>query len=72
MIMKILFTILIMGWFTICAFSQTPQKMSFQAVIRNGDNKLVAGHAVGIRLSILKGSETGMAVNPWHLGWSSA
>ncbi|HEY0297649.1 MAG TPA: hypothetical protein VGB84_00375 [Arachidicoccus sp.] len=45
------------------AFSQTavPQKMSFQAVVRNSSNVLVANQSVGIRVSILQGSATGTA-----------
>jgi hypothetical protein len=43
-------------------FAQSPQKMSYQAVIRNSSDQLVTNHAVGMRLSILKGSATGTAV----------
>jgi uncharacterized protein (TIGR02145 family) len=39
-----------------------PQKMSYQAVIRNAGNTLVTSHAVGIKISILQGSESGTAV----------
>jgi hypothetical protein len=55
---------------TICAalilaasvFAQAPQKMSYQAVIRNNQNALVSNQAVGMRISILQGSATGTAV----------
>jgi len=40
-------------------FAQAPQKMSYQAVIRDANNNLVTNHAVGIRISILRGSATG-------------
>ena len=43
-------------------FSQVPQKMSYQAVIRNSSNQLVANHAVGMRISMLQGSATGAVV----------
>ena len=43
-------------------FSQTPEKMSYQAVIRNASNALVSNHAVGIKISILQGTTTGSSV----------
>ena len=36
--------------------AQVPQKISYQAVIRDGSNNLVTSHAVGMRISILQGS----------------
>lgn len=48
--------------FTVCVFAQPPQKMSYQAVIRNASNALVTNQAVGIRISILQGSPTGTVV----------
>ena len=55
---------------TICAailmtsslFAQAPNKMSYQAVIRNNTNALVANQAVGMRISILQTSPSGTAV----------
>jgi uncharacterized protein (TIGR02145 family) len=44
------------------ATAQAPQKMSYQSVIRNSSNVLLAGTQVGIRISVLQGSETGPAV----------
>ncbi len=45
------------------AFSQSvPQRFSYQAVIRDDANQLLNSQSVGIRLSILQGSETGTAV----------
>ena len=43
-------------------YAQTPEKMSYQAVIRNNSNALVVNQMVGMRISILKGSVTGNAV----------
>lgn len=43
-------------------FAQAPQKMSYQAVIRNSSNALVTSTAVGMQISILKSSPTGIAV----------
>lgn len=44
------------------SFAQAPQKMSYQAVIRNTSNILVTNTAVGMRVSILQGSSTGTPV----------
>lgn len=42
--------------------AQAPDKMSYQAVIRNASNALVVNANVGIRVSILQGTATGVAV----------
>ncbi len=44
------------------AFTQAPNKMSYQAVIRNSNNTVVSNHAVGMRISILQGTATGNSV----------
>ena len=43
-------------------FAQAPQKMSYQAVIRNTSGALVSSSSVGIQISILQGTATGTAV----------
>jgi hypothetical protein len=43
-------------------FAQAPQKMSYQAVIRNTSNTLVSNQSIGMRISILQGSPSGSAV----------
>ena len=43
-------------------FAQAPQKMSYQAVIRNSSNALITSPPVGMQISILQGSSTGTAV----------
>jgi hypothetical protein len=43
-------------------FAQAPQKMSYQAVIRNSSNALVTSTAVGMKISILQGSTSGTVV----------
>ena len=60
--MKNLFTLSILATLTLSVFAQTPQKLSYQAVVRNSSGGLVTGHAVGIRISILQGSESGTPV----------
>ena len=42
--------------------AQAPQKFSYQCVVRNTSNELVANHAVGIRATVLQGSQTGTVV----------
>jgi uncharacterized protein (TIGR02145 family) len=42
--------------------AQAPQKFSYQTVIRNAGNQLVANQSVGIKISVLQGSATGSAV----------
>ncbi len=42
--------------------AQAPQKMSYQAVIRNSSDLLVANQQIGMRVSILKDSENGASV----------
>jgi hypothetical protein len=48
--------------FYVCSFAQAPQKMSYQAVIRNSSNTLVINTQVGMQISILQGSASGTAV----------
>ena len=42
--------------------SPVPQKINYQAVVRNSSNALVSNHAVGMMISILQGSATTGAV----------
>src|SRR6056297_1437213 len=42
--------------------AQAPEKMSYQAVIRDSDNELVADKTVGIQISIIQGSIYGASV----------
>ena len=43
-------------------FAQAPQKMSYQAVVRNANNTLVTNQNVSARISILQGSVNGTPV----------
>lgn len=54
----ILATILI----SITVFAQAPQKMTFQAVVRNSTNALVQNSTIGMKVSILQGNASGAAV----------
>ncbi len=60
--MKKLYFILILSLLAVSLFAQAPQKMSYQAVVRNSNNALVTEQNVSVRLSILQGSATGAAV----------
>ncbi len=48
--------------FTASMFAQSPEKMSYQAVIRDASNNLVTSTSVGMKISILQGSTSGSAV----------
>ena len=56
--MKKIFTILAAVILTATLWAQSPQKLSYQAVIRNSSGQLVTSHAVGIKISILQGTTT--------------
>ena len=45
---------------TASLWAQAPQKMSYQAIIRDGSNVLVTSTQVGIQISILQGSGSGI------------
>ncbi|WP_294237504.1 MULTISPECIES: collagen-like protein [Chryseobacterium] len=44
------------------AFAQAPEKMSYQAIIRNAGGQVLANQNVGVRVSVLQGSPSGTAV----------
>ena len=60
--MKQIITICVAILFTLNVFAQAPQKMSYQAVIRNNSNILITSVPVGLKISVLQGSSTGTAV----------
>ena len=47
---------------TSLAWAQAPQKMSYQAVVRDAANALMINQEVGIQISLLQGSVSGDAV----------
>ncbi len=49
-------------FFTIYAGAQVPQRMSYQAVIRNANNTLLSQQMIGVRISILQTDTAGPAV----------
>lgn len=61
--MKKIITLFFVLMLTVAAvFAQAPQRMSYQAVVRDASNALVSNHTVSARISILQGSITGAAV----------
>ena len=60
--MKTIPACLLFVFITLGLHAQSPQKLSYQSVVRNAAGKLVQGANVGMRLSILQGSATGTAV----------
>ncbi|MHB9140330.1 MAG: hypothetical protein ACYC25_00455 [Paludibacter sp.] len=56
------FTFLVTLFIIATTIAQSPQKMSYQAVIRNNSNTLVISTSIGMRVSVLQGSETGTEV----------
>jgi uncharacterized protein (TIGR02145 family) len=60
--MKKIFTVLTAVLISASSWAQAPQSFSYQAVIRGSNNDLVANKPVGMKISLLKGSETGTAV----------
>lgn len=47
---------------TVNSFAQVPEKLSYQAVVRNSSNALVISSPIGMRISILQDSPTGTSV----------
>ena len=60
--MKKIYTILVTLLVTTTLWGQGPEKMSYQAVIRNSSNQLVTDQSIGMRISILQNSATGTTV----------
>lgn len=60
--MKRIITLIVILLMTTNIFAQAPQKMSYQAVIRDASNDLIANQAIGMQISILQGASNGTAV----------
>ena len=58
MYLKVIFLIL----FPLFAFSQPPQKINFQSILRNTNGEIVANKSVSLKISILSGSISGSPV----------
>ena len=62
MSMKSIITTFAVLLVTLVAIAQSPEKMSYQAIIRDNANALVINQSVGMQISILQGSTAGSAV----------
>jgi len=60
--MKKLYTLLASFLINLALFAQAPEKMSYQAVVRDANNALIINQALGMRIQILQGSVFGAAV----------
>ena len=60
--MRKLFTFLVAVLLTASVFAQSPEKMSYQAIIRNSSDQLVTNQTVGMQISILQSSTSGTVV----------
>jgi hypothetical protein len=60
--MKRNYTLLLFLLATVSILAQTPEKMSYQLVLRDASNTLLTNQQVGIQISILQTTNTGSAV----------
>ena len=60
--MKKVFAFFAVVLFTVSVFAQAPEKMSYQAVIRNSSSILVANAQIGMEINIRQGFPTGTIV----------
>jgi len=58
----LIFSIVIWLVVFLTSYAQSPEKISYQAVIRNSDSQLVPNQQIGMQISILQGSIYGSAV----------
>lgn len=70
---KYLFLVFFFNAMAAALLAQVPEKLSYQAVIRNAANMLVSSQNVGMRISLLQGSATGTVVySETHSGSTNA
>jgi hypothetical protein len=60
--MKKTYTVLLFLLATVSILAQAPEKMSYQAVLRDASNTLLTNQSVGVEISILQGTITGASV----------
>ncbi len=60
--MKKLFALLVVTTLAVTALAQSPQRISYQAVVRNNSGVLMANQSAGMKISILQGSAAGTPV----------
>ncbi len=62
LVLKTIMVLLACTFSLVTVFAQSPEKMSYQAVIRNSSDQLVTNQSVGMQINILQGSASGTAV----------
>jgi uncharacterized protein (TIGR02145 family) len=60
--MKKIFTFLVAFTVSTLIYAQLPQNFSYQAIVRGANNALLSNQKVGIKISLLKGTENGQSV----------
>ena len=60
--MKTIYTIIIILFVVSGVWAQVPQGFSYQAVVRNANNELITNKTIGVKVSLLQGSEYGNVV----------
>ncbi|MBT4708904.1 MAG: hypothetical protein HOB81_01440 [Flavobacteriaceae bacterium] len=60
--MKKIILIITALFFSLTSYSQTPEKFTYQSIVRSSDGSVLKSAAIGIRLSILKSSKNGITV----------
>ena len=60
--MNKIYTLLSVLLLTASAFAQSPEMMSYQAIVRDGSDALITNQTVGLQISILQNSISGTAV----------
>ena len=60
--MKKLFLLLLSISLTLSAWAQAPEKMSYQAVVKDASSGLVTNQKIGMQMSILQGEGTAVYV----------
>ncbi len=60
--MKKIVTFLVAFTVSTLIYAQLPQQFSYQAIVRGANNALLSNQKVGIKISLLKGTENGQSV----------
>ncbi|MDO5969648.1 hypothetical protein Q4Q35_07500 [Flavivirga aquimarina] len=60
--MKKITLLIVLSIASFSAIAQAPDKMSYQAIVRNASDQILANQSVGMQISILQGSSSGSAV----------
>jgi len=60
--MKKIYVLVSSFMLTVAAYSQAPEKISYQSLIRDTDQDLIVNQPVGMRITILEGSSPGTVI----------